>query len=99
MLQFTTDENKARNLSGVHFTTYTAEGRIYLPWIRKQAENYGVKLVQRHIETVNEKNDTRNYITDEDRTDIFKRYTALQPSFKKVPIKNEWVAFRPGRDV
>uniref|UniRef100_A0A914PEL5 Uncharacterized protein n=1 Tax=Panagrolaimus davidi TaxID=227884 RepID=A0A914PEL5_9BILA len=54
MLQFTNDENKARNLSGVHFTTYTAEGRIYLPWIRNQTENYGVKFVQRHIETVNE---------------------------------------------
>ncbi|MFH4982608.1 hypothetical protein AB6A40_009317 [Gnathostoma spinigerum] len=39
-------------LHGIHYTTYTTEGRVYVPWMKSQLLKHGVKFVQRRVNTV-----------------------------------------------
>jgi glycine/D-amino acid oxidase-like deaminating enzyme len=39
---------------GVHYSTYSTQGRLYVPWLKSQCEIYGAKFVRREIRSIDE---------------------------------------------
>uniref|UniRef100_A0A914QS90 FAD dependent oxidoreductase domain-containing protein n=1 Tax=Panagrolaimus davidi TaxID=227884 RepID=A0A914QS90_9BILA len=46
LLQFNSERT---NLSGIHFTAFTTEGRKYVPWMTERLKGLGVHFIQRHV--------------------------------------------------
>ncbi|KHN72666.1 D-aspartate oxidase 1 [Toxocara canis] len=53
MQQFALPENE-NHVFAIHYTAYTTEGGKYVPWMKKQLLNKGVRFVQRRLSNLNE---------------------------------------------
>uniref|UniRef100_A0AC35ESF8 FAD dependent oxidoreductase domain-containing protein n=1 Tax=Panagrolaimus sp. PS1159 TaxID=55785 RepID=A0AC35ESF8_9BILA len=39
---------------GIHYSTYSTQGRLYVPWLKSQCEKYGAKFIRREIHSIEE---------------------------------------------
>lgn len=51
-MQLFVDQREKGRVFAIHYTAYTTEGGKYVPWMKRQLLDKGVKFVQRRINTV-----------------------------------------------
>ncbi|VDK51814.1 unnamed protein product [Anisakis simplex] len=54
MQQFALPENDSSHTFAIHYTAYTTEGGKYVPWMKKQLLDKGVRFVQKRLSNLNE---------------------------------------------